>query len=103
MACRFTDARQRVASGVHGIMNERLEKLYPLLDMLIDDHSVPRNVRTKMADAKNRLQSNDDFPTKVSAAVYALDEVSNDVNLPMHARTLVWNLLSELEALKHRA
>ncbi|MBI4361203.1 UPF0147 family protein [Candidatus Micrarchaeota archaeon] len=84
-------------------MSERLEKMYPLLDMLIDDNSVPRNVRTKMADAKARLQSSDDFSTKISAAVYALDEVSNDVNLPMHARTLVWNLLSELEALKNRA
>ncbi|MBI2446174.1 UPF0147 family protein [Candidatus Micrarchaeota archaeon] len=28
---------------------------------------------------------------------------TNVINLPMHARTLVWNLLSELEALKNKA
>jgi hypothetical protein len=36
----------------------------------------------------------------MSSAIYDLDSVSNDINLPMHARTLVWNLLSELERLK---
>ncbi len=84
-------------------MDEQLERLIPLLDMLVNDNSVPRNVRTKMSAAKDRLQGNDEFSTKVSYAVYALDEVSNDINLPMHARTLVWNLLSELEALKNKA
>ncbi len=84
-------------------MDERIERLLPLFDMLVDDNAVPRNVRAKMAAAKTRLESKEDFSTKVSAAVYALDEVSNDINLPMHARTLVWNLLSELEAMKNSA
>ncbi len=84
-------------------MDEQIERLIPLLDMLVNDNSVPRNVRTKLAAAKERLAGNDEFSTKVSYAVYALDEVSNDINLPMHARTLVWNLLSEFEALKNKA
>ncbi len=73
----------------------------PLFDMLVSDTSVPRNVRAKLTTARDRLKSGDDFSTKVSSAVYALDEVSNDINMPMHARTLVWNLLSELETLKN--
>lgn len=76
--------------------------LIPLLDSLLQDTSIPRNVRTNIALAKERLEKEEDFATAVSGAIYALDEISNDINLPMHGRTMVWNLLSELEALKEK-
>ncbi len=85
------------------VSNEELEKIANVFDMLVDDSAVPRNVRTKMQAAKTRLLGAEEFPTRVSAAIYALDEVSNDINLPMHARTLIWNMLSELETLKNRS
>lgn len=80
--------------------NTELKKLVPLLDSLLQDTSIPRNVRTNISLAKQRLETEDDVATAVSGAIYALDEISNDINLPMHGRTMVWNLLSELEALK---
>ena len=43
---------------------------------------------------------NGDKVAAMSSAVYDLDAVSNDINMPAHARTLIWNILSELEALK---
>ncbi len=79
-----------------------LKKLVPLLDSLLQDTSIPRNVRASISLAKERLETEEDFATAVSGAVYALDEISNDINMPMHGRTMVWNLLSELEALKER-
>ena len=79
---------------------EDLNKLVTLLDSMLQDNSIPRNVRANLALAKERLQKNDDIATGVSGAIYALDEVSNDINLPMHGRTMIWNLLSELEAMK---
>ena len=82
---------------------EELDKIISLLDSLLQDTSIPRNVRANIALAKQRLQDDEDLATSVSGAVYALDEVSNDINLPMHGRTMIWNLLSELEALKKRA
>jgi len=77
-----------------------LQKLIPLLDSLLQDTSIPRNVRANIALAKERLENSEDFATAVSGAIYALEEISNDINLPMHGRTMVWNLLSDLEALK---
>ncbi|MEK6821351.1 MAG: UPF0147 family protein [archaeon] len=35
-----------------------------------------------------------------SRAIYLLDDVSNDINLPPHSRTDIWTIISELEALK---
>lgn len=74
-------------------------KLIPYLDQLLEDTSVPKNVRTAIQKAKDRL-SRDEDEMGVSGAIYALEEVSNDINLPTHARTMIWSLLSELETLK---
>lgn len=75
-------------------------KIAEFLDQLLGDTSVPRNVRAAIARAKEKLQANDAPGVRASGAIYALDEVSNDINLPMHARTMIWNILSELEAMK---
>ncbi|NUN11807.1 UPF0147 family protein [Candidatus Micrarchaeota archaeon] len=80
-------------------MDEELKTIADMLAQLTEDTSVPRNVRNNITNAKNHLE-NPEFAMGVSSAIYALEEVSNDINLPMHARTLVWNLLSELEAIK---
>ena len=79
---------------------EKVSKIVSVLDMLIDDSSVPRNVRSKIGIAKQKLAHGEDDSARLSGAVYALDEIGNDINLPMHARTLVWNVISELEAMK---
>jgi len=76
------------------------QKIVSLLDSLIEDTSVPRNIRAALTNAKQKLQTSEDEATAISGAIYALDEVSNDINLPMHARTIIWNLLSELESMK---
>lgn len=84
-------------------MPEDLSKIIEMLDLLTEDTSVPRNVRTVLSDAKNKLNDKaNDFVTCVSGAIYSLEEVSNDINLPMHARTMIWNLMSELESIKEK-
>ena len=80
---------------------EKIEQIVSFIDALVKDNSVPRNVRATLGDARDKLtEPNEEIGTRISGAVYALDEVSNDINIPMHARTMVWNILSELEALK---
>jgi len=81
---------------------KEIEKVIEVLDQLVEDTSVPRNVRASITTAKQKLQNTEDPATGISSAIYALDEVSNDINMPMHARTLIWNLLSELEIVKER-
>ena len=81
---------------------QELEQIISMLDVMVNDNSIPRNVRARLQDAQNKLKSGEDADIAISTAVYALDEVSNDINLPMHARTMIWSLLSELEGLKNR-
>ena len=80
-------------------VDEDLAKIASSLDLLLEDNSVPRNVRAVLQRAKDKLTGSPDRNTGISSAVYALDEISGDINLPMHARTIVWNILSELESM----
>ncbi|MFH0970493.1 MAG: UPF0147 family protein [Candidatus Diapherotrites archaeon] len=70
-----------------------------LMDGVLEDASVPRNIRSAVEDArKTILSATDDIA--LSRAIYLLDDVSNDINLPSHSRTELWTIISELEALK---
>ncbi len=71
-----------------------------LLDQMIGDTSIPRNVRASIQRAKDALDKPGDESSSISTAIYALDEVVNDINIPMYARTMIWNIVSELESLK---
>ncbi|MBI2079486.1 UPF0147 family protein, partial [Candidatus Micrarchaeota archaeon] len=37
---------------------------------------------------------------KVSAAVYLIDSSTDDINMPAHARTQIWAIISSLESIK---
>jgi hypothetical protein len=83
--------------------DDTTQKIVQLLDGLIEDTSIPRNVRNSISSAKQKLTASEDKLAGLSGAIYALDEVSNDINLPMHGRTMIWNILSELEMLKEKS
>ncbi|MGC8586535.1 MAG: UPF0147 family protein [Candidatus Micrarchaeia archaeon] len=70
------------------------------MDLLISDTSVPKNVRNAITEARQKLDSKDDLIVRISEAIYNLDSVSNDINLPPQARTSIWNILSMLESIK---
>ncbi len=88
-------AKTEVAKG-------EVAKIVSLIDSLVNDFSVPRNVRAALQTARDKLEKAEDLAQGISGAIYALDEVSNDINLPMHARTMIWNILSELEIVKEK-
>ncbi|HLC47762.1 MAG TPA: UPF0147 family protein [Candidatus Norongarragalinales archaeon] len=77
-----------------------LEKISQMLELMVTDTSIPRNVRTNLQDAQHKLKDNTDTDLAIGSVIYTLDEVSSDINLPMHARTMIWNLMSELESMK---
>lgn len=70
------------------------------MDSLISDTSVPKNVRSAVTEAKEKLNADGDYTVRISSAIYNLDSVSNDINLPPQARTTIWNILSMLESIK---
>ncbi len=80
---------------------EKVRQICEVLNQVIEDTSIPRNIRRAAEEAKNTLlNEKEDLGVRVSSAIYILEEISNDRNLPLHARTIIWNISSELETIK---
>ncbi len=80
---------------------EKIKQIANVLGRIVDDNSVPRNIRRSAEEAKALLLNEDeDVGMRVSSAIYLLEEISNDRNLPIHTRTIVWNVASELETIR---
>ena len=79
-----------------------MDKIQNLIDYMqnyvVTDTMVPRNIRKAASDAIAELQRKDvENKVKAYSAIELLDEISNDPNMPMHTRTVIWEVLSELE------
>jgi len=85
-------------------MHDDLLPVVELMQGIAEDNSVPRNIRAAIAEAREKLE-NGDIDVGTTSAVYVLDDISNDINMPSHTRTEIWQLISELEAVreKHKA
>lgn len=79
--------------------DEKIRQIVTLIDMVLEDMSVPRNVKRAMEDAKRRLNEKEDPVVRAGGAIYSLEGLSEDVNLPPHARTQIWQILSALESI----
>ncbi|MCQ5375443.1 MAG: UPF0147 family protein [Methanomassiliicoccales archaeon] len=78
--------------------NTKLKQIIEILDQLAEDTSVPRNIRRGATEAKERLlQQNEALDVRAASAIFILDELANDPNIPLHGRTLIWNIISQLE------
>ena len=71
-----------------------------MLSAIIDDSTIPRNIR-KGADETRKVLSDDSqaLGMRAATALSLVDEVSNDPNMSVHARTRIWELVSQLETL----
>ena len=79
----------------------KLKQIMDVLDQLAEDTSVPRNIRRGAADAKGTLVKKEmALDVRVASAVHLLDELANDPNIPLHGRTQIWNIISQLETVK---
>ena len=71
-----------------------------VLDRIINDDSVPRNIRHNAGGMKNMLSNEKDPPsTRAAMVVSRLDDIGNDPNVPFHTRTLIWGMSSQLETI----
>ena len=82
---------------------ESISYVAELMDSVLQDTSVPRNIRKAVEDAKNKiLDKNEKINIRVTTSMYILDDVSNDINMPTHARTEIWQIISELESIREK-
>jgi uncharacterized protein (UPF0147 family) len=66
-----------------------------------EDPMCPRNIRNTLDEAKKYLlNNNEDISLRVSAAIYAIQKVTEDPNIPQHIRIKLFNILSALESVK---
>ncbi len=80
--------------------SEVIKQCIDALDKIINDDSVPRNIRRSAENIKNILSSEKESPSRKAAMVISnLDEIGNDPNVPIHTRTLIWSLSSRLESI----
>ena len=77
-----------------------MEQIIGSLDMLNQDTSIPRNIRRGAEEAKKMLlDEKNPLDVRVASVTSLLDELANDPNIPIHGRTLIWNIISKLEEL----
>ena len=80
--------------------SEVIKQCTEVLDRIISDDSVPRNIRRSADNIKIVLSNEKQSFSKRSAMVSSnLDDMGNDPNIPNHTRTLVWGLSSKLESI----
>ncbi len=73
------------------------ESVLDTLDRLIQDDTVPRSVRRVASEIKEKLLKSKKISVEAASAITILEDISADPNLPMHVRTMIWNLASQLE------
>lgn len=71
------------------------------IDVLLDDNSVPKNIKRSAEEARTLLlnKTESDMNVKKNEVFSILEEVADDSNVPIPAMTKLWAVLSELESL----
>ncbi|MCK4475750.1 MAG: UPF0147 family protein [Methanophagales archaeon] len=77
---------------------EIVKKCTAMLEKMMQDITVPRNIRKSVSRVKNELLNGDEsLAVRAAAVISELEELSNNPNIPSHTRTLVWSIVSQLE------
>ncbi|WP_421908779.1 UPF0147 family protein [Methanolacinia petrolearia] len=69
-----------------------------MLQAIMEDSTIPRNIR-RVADDTRKVLTDESkgLGLRAATAISMIDEISNDPNMPVHARTRIWELVSQLE------
>ncbi len=77
-----------------------LGSIMDMLTQIAEDNTLPKNVRRGAQGAWEELaRESVAEDLRISSAVGILDDLANDVNLPVHGRTSIWSVISRLESL----
>ncbi|AWR94588.1 UPF0147 family protein [Acidianus brierleyi] len=79
----------------------KIKQAVILLQKIVNDTSVPRNIRRAATDAIRNLQDENSSPAvRAANAIGILEDISQDPNMPTHTRISIWNVVSILETVK---
>ncbi|TFF99280.1 MAG: hypothetical protein EU541_05295 [Promethearchaeota archaeon] len=82
-------------------VEEAFENVEKLLNAMIKDRAVPRNIKRIAQKGIDQLNNEDESPGVISSnIIYLVDDLSQDPNIPFHVRTNVYRVMSLLEKIK---
>jgi len=81
--------------------DDKMVQALSVLQRVAEDNGVPRNIRRSATEAIKVLQGKTyTNAVKASNAMSILEECSQDPNMPLFARTAIWQAISTLEQIK---
>ena len=83
-------------------MELALENIKYVMDSIAGDGGVPKNIKKSVSDARGLIFAKGQNDVNFTRAMYLLDEVLNDINMPFHTRTELMGVVSELERMKEQ-
>lgn len=84
-------------------IQEKIKEASEGIEDVVNDTDVPRNIRDKLKEVKEKInneESEKKLGVRLSRSMYLLNEASEDINIPFHARTDIMNITSILEEVK---
>ena len=76
-------------------VKKAFESVEELLNGIMGDRSVPRNIKRIAQKCIDELQKEDETQGVISSNImYMVDDVSQDPNIPFHARTTIYRIIS---------
>ena len=77
--------------------NDAMAQVIEALKELMEDNTVPRNIKAKFECMISHLNDDSECSIKVSRAIHEIEEITEDVNLQSYTRTQIFNVVSLLE------
>jgi len=87
----------------HDEAKEAFEQVKILLEAMIQDRAVPRNIKRVAQKGIDELSREDEDATDAILAanvIYLVDDLTMDANIPFHSRTTIYRIMSILEKIK---
>ncbi len=83
-------------------MSDLIDQIVQVLkEQVVQDTVVPRNIRRAAEQAIEVLtDEKKEKAVRAADAIAILEEISEDPNMPMHTRTIIWEVLGALEQIK---
>jgi hypothetical protein len=78
--------------------NENINSSLELLDEIIGDSSVPKNIKQTCEKVKVILLEKGDEKVKIDSAIQNLDLLADNASVPTYTRMQIWNVVSLLES-----
>lgn len=80
-------------------MDDKIESVLYLLQELLNDDQVPRNVKSRVQEVMAILKSKEELSVKKHKAMDKMEEFNDDTNLKPYTRSQIWDVVSQLENL----